>query len=125
MPGTDRKRTAVEFLQLAAKGAARQALEPFFAPGAKHHNAFFPAGMAALAKAMEQNAQANPDKILTVKHVLAEGDLVAVHSHVVMRAGDPGFVVVHLFRFAGDEIAELWDVGQQIPADSPNADGVW
>jgi hypothetical protein len=26
--------------------------------------------------------------------------------------------VVHLFRFAGDHIAELWDVGQPVPDES-------
>jgi hypothetical protein len=28
-----------------------------------------------------------------------------------------------MFRFEGDLIAELWDVGQTIEAESPNSDG--
>jgi len=29
----------------------------------------------------------------------------------------------YLFRFENGRIAELWDVAQEIPADSPNANG--
>jgi hypothetical protein len=32
---------------------------------------------------------------------------------------------VHLFRFEGDRIAELWDVAQPVPAEILNADGVF
>jgi len=31
---------------------------------------------------------------------------------------------VHLFRFEGDRIVELWDIGQPIPDSSVNANGM-
>jgi hypothetical protein len=34
-------------------------------------------------------------------------------------------VVVHLFRFQGDKVVEMWDLGQAVPADSPNQDGIF
>ena len=55
----------------------------------------------------------------------SDGDLVAVHSRVQHHAEDRGAAVMHLFRFDGDHIAELWDVGQQVPAESPNANGMF
>jgi predicted SnoaL-like aldol condensation-catalyzing enzyme len=31
-----------------------------------------------------------------------------------------GAALVHLFRFEGDRIAELWDIGLPVPAESVN-----
>ncbi|MBI3863906.1 MAG: nuclear transport factor 2 family protein [Planctomycetia bacterium] len=55
---------------------------------------------------------------------LEDGNLVAVHSRVRPNPEDLGAVVVHIFRFENDRIAELWDVGQAIPKDSPNEHGL-
>ena len=69
---------------------------------------------------MDDNASQHPDKILEVRHVIEQGDLVAVHARVRHEAQGPDAAVVHIFRFENDRVVELWDVGQEIPADSPN-----
>lgn len=120
-----RKKAAVEFLRAAAAGDVRRAAERYLAPGGVHHNMYFPAGWEPLLSAMEAAAKEAPRTALTVKHVLGDGDLVAVHSHVVHRPGERGIAVVHLFRFEGERVAELWDIGVEIPADSPNQDGAF
>ena len=33
--------------------------------------------------------------------------------------------VVHIFRFEGGRIAELWDLGMPIPEDSVNENGMF
>jgi predicted SnoaL-like aldol condensation-catalyzing enzyme len=33
--------------------------------------------------------------------------------------------VMHIFRFEGDKIAELWDFGQEAPKDMPNENGMF
>ncbi len=119
------KQAAVQFLELVETGRIDEAYQKYVALDGKHHNPFFPAGFPALQKAMIENHAQFPNKQLTVKNVLADGDLVAVHSHIVLRPGETGIVVVHLFRFHGDKIVELWDCGQPVPADSPNKDGVF
>jgi predicted SnoaL-like aldol condensation-catalyzing enzyme len=91
----------------------------------KHHNPFFPAGFQALQKAMIENHVQFPNKQMTVKNVLGDGDLVAVHSHIVLRPGEAGLAAVHLFRFHNGKIMEMWDCGQPVPADSPNTDGAF
>lgn len=116
---------AVAFLRAAAAGHASEAFAQHAAPGFRHHNPFFRGDADSLAAGMDDNAAKFPDKVLTVRHVLEDGDYVAVHSEVHMRPGDTGIVVVHLFRFEGDRIAELWDVAQQLPADSPNEHGAF
>jgi hypothetical protein len=32
---------------------------------------------------------------------------------------------VHLFRFEGDRIAELWDIGLPVPAESVNTNAMF
>jgi predicted SnoaL-like aldol condensation-catalyzing enzyme len=75
--------------------------------------------------AMDENARENPQKTLDVKLAVAEGDLVAVHSHVRQHPGDRGGAVIHIFRFEEGRIVELWDVGQEIPERSPNQNGMF
>lgn len=65
-----------------------------------------------------------PNKQFTILHVLGDGDFVAVHSNLVLETNTTELSVVHLFRFKDGRIAELWDIGQAIPADSPNTDGL-
>ena len=74
---------------------------------------------------MEENAIKNPDKVFEVKRVIGEGNMVAVHSHVKQNQGDLGGAVVHIFRFHNALIVEFWDVGQPIPENSPNENGVF
>ncbi len=120
-----RKEAAIEFLQLIVSGRIDEAYDKHVDMNGRHHNPFFLAGFRALQKGMAENHEEFPAKELLVKHVLGDGDLVAVHSHLVPRAGDTGMIVMHLFRFHADKIVEFWDCGQRIPADSPNNDGAF
>ena len=121
---TTRKDVAITFLQLAAIGRVREAYDQYVDAGFRHHNPHFEGGADALMKGMEENARQNPEKRLDVLRSLEDGDLVAVHSHVRHKPGDRGVVVVHIFRFTGDRIIELWDLGQEIPSESVNANGM-
>ncbi|MBS4177683.1 nuclear transport factor 2 family protein [Lederbergia citrea] len=119
------KDQAVSFLQLVASGKVREAYKRHIAPGFCHHNPFFRGDADSLMIAMEENAAKNPQKILEVKRAIEEGDIVAVHSNVKQNPEDIGGAVVHIFRFQDNQIVELWDVGQPIPENSPNENGVF
>jgi predicted SnoaL-like aldol condensation-catalyzing enzyme len=119
------KERAVSFLQLAASGSVREAFQSHVGPDFFHHNPYFRGDADSLLAAMEENAAENPDKTFEVKRVIEEGDTVAVHSHVKQNAEDLGAVVIHIFRFEDDRIAELWDVGQPVPENSPNENGLF
>ncbi len=115
----------MQFLQLVVAGRIDEAYEKYVDMKGKHHNPFFPAGFPALKKGMIENHARFPRKQLAVKNVLGDGDLVVVHSHIVLSPGEPGIATVHLFRFQDSRIEEMWDCGRPIPADSPNKDGVF
>jgi len=48
-----------------------------------------------------------------------------VHSRVQHAPETAAIAVVHIFRFESDQIAELWDVGMEVPKDSPNESGAF
>ena len=122
---SSKKDIATTFLQLAASGHARDAYQNHAAQGFRHHNPHFDASPDALIDAMDANARQFPQKKLDVKLALEDGDLVAVFSHVRHTPTEPGFAVVHIFRFEGARIVEMWDLAQQVPAQSPNANGMF
>jgi predicted SnoaL-like aldol condensation-catalyzing enzyme len=121
----DRKRSAAQFLEMVGAGKIEEAYRVYAEPNGKHHNPFFAAGFPALREAMIANKVELPQMHLTVKHIICDENLVAIHSHVVLRPGEPGLATIHLFRFEGDKIVEIWDIGQPVPADSPNQDGMF
>lgn len=119
------KEAAVEFLTLVATGKVREAYERHIAPEFLHHNPYFRGDADSLRSAMEENAAQNPDKILEVQMALQDGDRVAVFSRIRQRPDDRGGAVVHLFRFEGDRIAEMWDVGAAVPEEMVNDNGMF
>ena len=124
-PIADRKQAAVRFLQLVVDGRIEEAYREHVEAQGKHHNPFVPAGFAALRQAMDNNQAQFPNKQLTVEHVLGDGDLVAVHARILLAPGGQSMAAMYLFRFHGDKITEMWDLGQPVPPDSPNEDGMF
>lgn len=123
---TDNKKdAAVAFLKLASSGNVNEAYSKFVGDGFRHHNPYFEGSAESLRAGMEENAQQNPDKALDVKRVIAEGDLVVVHAHVRHKPDDLGAALVHIFRFENGRIVELWDLGQEVPEESPNQYGMF
>ena len=74
---------------------------------------------------MEENNIANPNKIFEIQRSVQEGSIVFVHSKVRMNQDHLGVAVVHIFRFDDNLIAELWDVGQPVPENMINANGMF
>ena len=113
------------FLMLAASGRAKDAFAQYVGEDFRHHNGHFAGDADTLMTAMDENAKQFPGKTLEVKIAIEEGDKVATFSKVVHSPNEKGAAVVHIFRFADGKIAELWDVGQAIPDDSPNQNGMF
>jgi len=122
---SSRKEAAVTFLQLASSGKVKGAFHLYIGQNFRHHNPFFLGTAEALMAAMEANVAQFPNKVIEIKRVLEEGDLVAVHSHVTLKPDDLGVITFHLFRSEGDQIVELWDVGQPVPEQSLNEYGMF
>jgi predicted SnoaL-like aldol condensation-catalyzing enzyme len=110
---------------MASAGEVREAYRDYVGEGFRHHNPYFRGDADSLMSAMEENASENPDKTFEVHQALEDGDLVAVHGKVRHKPEDLGTALVHIFRFQGERIVELWDLGQEIPEESPNKNGMF
>ena len=125
MSGQTLKEAAIEFLTLAASGKVSDAYARHVGFGFRHHNPNFRGDAASLKEAMQENATQNPNKALKVQRALQDGNEVAVLSHVQQHPGDRGAAVVHILRFEGGRIVELWDLGQAVPENLANEHGMF
>ena len=127
----DQKKIVLEYFKLIGLGKFREGLS-FFRDDCKTHNPFISGSKENLTDAMVMAAKdlntQNEEGEFTVKHVLADGDLVAAHTELLNSKSKPnkgGLRQVHLFRFEGDKIVEYWDITQQVLLDMPNASGAF
>ncbi len=116
---------ATTFLRMCARGEVRTAYERYVSADFVHHNPWFPGDRESLLLAMEQAAVAEPNKSFEVKQVIDGGDRIATLSHLTRADGGVEYAVVHVCRIVDGRIVELWDLGQEIPEDSPNALGMF
>jgi predicted SnoaL-like aldol condensation-catalyzing enzyme len=121
-----KKESAVSFLKMAGTGNVQEAFERFIAPDFIHHNLYFKGDRHSLMTAMAEAHKASPNKLIDVKRVIEEGDTVVTHSLVVRQSpSEQDVSVVHIFRFKGDKVVELWDVGMLLDKSSPNEYGAF
>jgi NADPH:quinone reductase-like Zn-dependent oxidoreductase/predicted SnoaL-like aldol condensation-catalyzing enzyme len=84
------------------------------------HNPSIREGAAGLKAGLGSYFERCPQLSVTPKRVIAQGDLVAVHSHYIDTPGDRGKAVIDLFRVRGGKIVEHWDVVQPVPETAAN-----
>ena len=99
------------------------AVDALFDPGYIQHNPSAATGSQGLKEMLDRAKVKYPHAEHRVKRMLADGDLVAAHVHVIFNPGDEGFAVVDIFRIERGRIAEHWDVMQPITAGSKNNNG--
>jgi predicted SnoaL-like aldol condensation-catalyzing enzyme len=103
----------------------REAFETWVEPGYIQHNPLAATGRDAAIAFLEPFFQSHPDASYSIKRIIADGDLVAVHSHARFTAGDRGLAVVDILRVEHCKIAEHWDVAQPVPEKSANSNGMF
>ncbi|WP_252504320.1 nuclear transport factor 2 family protein [Sporosarcina sp. Marseille-Q4943] len=119
------KEQAVDFLQLIVAGDIDAAYEKYVSSDLRHHNPYFPGDAESLKNAMKENDGMSPNKTLEVKQTIEEGEMVMVYSHIKQNPVDLGGAAIHIFRFSEGKIIEMWDVGQPVPEESPNENGMF
>ncbi|GFP75513.1 nuclear transport factor 2 family protein [Clostridium fungisolvens] len=118
------KEIAKAFLQGVVTDKVREVYDLYTLPDFKHHNGFFSGDRESLLQGMIQSNEMFPNKKLTIKLAVAESPYVTVFSHVQITEGKEA-AVVHIYRFKGEKIAEMWDISQEVSKDSPNKNGVF
>ena len=96
--------------------AAARHLGPYY----RQHNPNAADGAQAYIGFMKWLSQTYPEFRMETKRIIAEGDYVVLHSHMILKPGDRGSAVVDIFRLENGKIVEHWDVVQEVPGKSAN-----
>ena len=121
----DARNKALEFLRLASAGDVDRAFGQYAAENFRHHNPWFSGDAQSLMRGMADNAREHPAKSCEPLRAIVEGELVCVHSRIRLEPAGRAIAAVHIFRFEGGRIAELWDVTQPEPDDIHNEHGLF
>jgi predicted SnoaL-like aldol condensation-catalyzing enzyme len=82
-------------------------------------------GLAGLMVLVEEFDSLYSDYSISVKRVIAEGDMTVAHCHYKFGKNDLGKAIVEIFRFEDGLMVEHWDVIQEVPESevTGNANG--
>jgi len=116
------KRTVREFCDLAFNHKQpAEAANRYLGPTYRQHNPMAGDGSEPFVAFITGFVNTFPQLRVALKRLVAEGDLVAVHSHFVRNPGDRGVAAMDIFRLENGRIVEHWDVLQDVPEISANA----
>ncbi len=119
------KKNAIEFYKMAYNGEPRKAVEFFVGSEYIQHNPLVGDGPEPFIAYFERMAKEYADKSIEFVRTIAEGDLVALHTHQTW-PGSEEYVTMDFFRFdEKGKIVEHWDAIQEIPKTSENGNTMY
>lgn len=118
------KQIAIRFLQDIAAGKIDETYEKLVSEDFFHHNVWFAGDRESMIEAMKKHHL--PGRKIDIKQCLCEDDKVMTLSHIQNKEDEPGYAVVHIFRFdTKNKIAEMWDTGTELPTEIININGAF
>lgn len=116
----DNKKNAIAFYKMAYEGSPREAIKTYVGSEYIQHNPDVADGTEGFNVYFERMQQEYPEKTIEFVRCIAEGDLVALHTHQSWPGNDE-YITMDFFRFdEKGKICEHWDSIQQIPLSSAN-----
>lgn len=114
------KNSAIAFYEMAYNGNPKKAIENFVGKEYIQHNPHVADGTSGFINYFERMHAEYPNKSIEFVRCIAEGDLVALHTHQTWPDQDE-YVTIDFFKFDDNgKICEHWDAIQQIPKVSKN-----
>jgi len=119
------RQNAIDFYEMAYLGRPREAIEKYVGDKYIQHNPLVGDGKDAFVDYFERMAAEYPEKTIEFVRSVAEGNLVALHTHQTWPGGEE-YVTMDFFRFDDScEIVEHWDAIQSIPASTANGNSMY
>lgn len=119
------KINAIAFYKMAYLGNPVRAVQRYVGDEYIQHNPMVDNGPEPFVAYFEKMAQEYPDKEIEFVRAVAEGDLVALHTHQIW-PGDEHYVTMDFFRFDDrGKIVEHWDAIQEIPEETKNGNTMY
>ena len=114
------KENAIAFYKTAYEGNPKKAVELYVGSSYIQHNPDVADGTEGFIDYFERMQKEYPKKSIEFVRCIAEGDLVALHTHQTW-PGNEEYVTMDFFRFDNNgKIVEHWDAIQKIPDVSAN-----
>lgn len=119
------KQVVTQFMQeFYIEKKVRSSFERWVDPGYIQHNPYAATGREAAITFLTKFVEGNPGQKTDIRRIIADGNLVAVHSHGWQEDGTPeqkrGFAVVDIFRVERCKVMEHWDVISPVPETAAN-----
>ena len=118
------KQNAIAFYKEAYEGNPKEAVEKYVGDKYIQHNPVVEDGLEGFIEYFEEMQRDYPNKSIEFVRAIAQGDLVALHTHQTW-PGDEHYVTMDFFRFEDGKIVEHWDSIQEVPKESKNNNGMW
>jgi predicted SnoaL-like aldol condensation-catalyzing enzyme len=121
----ENKQNAIAFYKTAYEGNPRLAVEQYVGNQYIQHNPHVADGTQGFIDYFERMQKEYPDKSIEFVRCIAEGNLVALHTHQTWPGNDE-YITMDFFRFDEDgKICEHWDSIQQIPKNGANSNEMY
>jgi predicted SnoaL-like aldol condensation-catalyzing enzyme len=122
----DKKKVVLDFFKTAFEDKdPEKALLLYGGDYYTQHNPGVPDGKEAFVEYVKKRSAKNPGRRMLLKRVIAEGDLVVLHSHNIFAPDDEGYAgaphgvaSINIFRLENGKVVEHWDVREPVPAES-------
>lgn len=109
------KKNAIEFYRMAYFGEPRKAINIYVGSEYIQHNPDVENGKEGFIKYFELMAKEYPNKDIEFIRIIAEKDLVSLHTHQIWPNNEE-YITMDFFRFdEKGKIVEHWDSIQKIP----------
>ena len=119
------KENAIAFYRTAYLGDPSAAVTKYVGAEYIQHNPLVGNGKQAFIEYFEEMARDYPGKSIEFVRAVAEGDLVALHTHQIWPGGDE-YVTMDFLRFdENGKIVEHWDSIQEIPGETKNGNPMY
>ncbi|MDB4334837.1 nuclear transport factor 2 family protein [bacterium] len=114
------KQNAVAFYKMSYEGDPQKAVGLYVGEHYTQHNPLVGDGIQLFVAYFDRMSREYPNKSIEFVRVIAEGDLVALHTHQIWPESIE-YVTMDFFRFDNKgKIIEHWDSIQEIPKTSAN-----
>lgn len=116
----ENKKNAIAFYKAAYEGNPEKAIEDYVGDEYIQHNPDVADGTQGFIDYFVRMQLEYPEKTIEFVRSVAEGNLVALHTHQTWPGNDE-YVTMDFFRFNEQgKIVEHWDSIQQIPKEQAN-----
>jgi predicted SnoaL-like aldol condensation-catalyzing enzyme len=119
------KENAIAFYKTAYLGDPTKAVALYVGDDYIQHNPVVADGKAGFIEYFDEMSRDYPDKDIEFLRVIAEGDLVALHTKQMWPQGEE-YVTMDFFRFdSNGKIVEHWDSIQRVPEGAANGNSMF